>query len=344
MPSNRTFIASWFRTVAEALEANDCDAESVFSEAGLSLEQTYDLNARFPVEKTFKLWKLAAKATNNSAFGLEAAKYSHPALLQGVGISAVSSTNLVEAGERLSRVSKLITDAVTLKTRQNKNSAFLEYHIDPEIQHFSASESIDAFFALHLQVMNKGSIRKNSICGFHFSRPKPNLNLLRQYEDFFQLPLHFKQPVDAIEFNLSEVGRNAPLANPALAETNEAYAVKNIAKMGAINIVDRTRYFISDILPIREPKQQDIADNYGISLRQYQRNLSALDTNFTKLLNEVRHEQAKQYLSDNELTLADITHLLGFNDQSNFTKAFKRWEGVTPNNYKKKLQKTTIKR
>lgn len=55
---------------------------------------------------------------------------------------------------------------------------------------------------------------------------------------------------------------------------------------------------------------------------------------FTNYLNRVRIEQSKQYLSDTSLSIAEISAAVGFEDQSYFTKVFKRFESVSPNKYR----------
>jgi len=64
------------------------------------------------------------------------------------------------------------------------------------------------------------------------------------------------------------------------------------------------------------------------------RRLSALQTSFQALLEEVRHGRAVAFLSDGELAVEQISVQLGYGDPANFRRAFRRWEGVAPSTYR----------
>ena len=101
--------------------------------------------------------------------------------------------------------------------------------------------------------------------------------------------------------------------------------------------------FITDVqlhilnqLRHEEPSQEDIAKLLHLSARQLRRKLLQSGTSYAQLLQFTRHQLAKRYLLQPGLNVSDVTQLVGFNDQSNFSKAFRRWEGVSPASYRKR--------
>jgi AraC-like DNA-binding protein len=62
--------------------------------------------------------------------------------------------------------------------------------------------------------------------------------------------------------------------------------------------------------------------------------LSNRGTNFHELLDSIRRELALSYVQQSALSITEITFLLGFSDTSNFTRAFKRWEGISPTDFR----------
>ena len=90
-------------------------------------------------------------------------------------------------------------------------------------------------------------------------------------------------------------------------------------------------------LPLRMPSgdidQEEIARALHQSPSTLQRRLREEGTSYQQLLDTTRHELAIDYLREGQHSLADITFLLGFSDQSNFTRAFRRWTGRTPREY-----------
>ena len=57
---------------------------------------------------------------------------------------------------------------------------------------------------------------------------------------------------------------------------------------------------------------------------------------FERILDELRQKTAREYLADGRLTVSQIAHALGFADPAAFSRAFKRWTGVSPRTYLKK--------
>ncbi|MGC4092773.1 MAG: AraC family transcriptional regulator ligand-binding domain-containing protein [Polyangiaceae bacterium] len=85
----------------------------------------------------------------------------------------------------------------------------------------------------------------------------------------------------------------------------------------------------------------DVARSLGTSERSLHRRLSDEGTRFNDLLDQVRRQFAEQYLARPRLAIAEVAYLLGFNDASAFLKAFRRWTGVTPGEYRLTLSPQT---
>ena len=81
----------------------------------------------------------------------------------------------------------------------------------------------------------------------------------------------------------------------------------------------------------------DIAQKLALTPRTLQNKLKQEGVTFSRILDNVRQEIAQFYLSEQEESIAEIALLLGFSDQSAFTKAFKQWTGLTPYRYRANL-------
>lgn len=86
--------------------------------------------------------------------------------------------------------------------------------------------------------------------------------------------------------------------------------------------------------PLNHLGMEDVASKLCMTSRTLRRHLQKIDVTFQELLDEVRQQKAKTYLLNNTLSLTEIGYLLGFHDTSNFSKAFKRWTGYTPTEYR----------
>ena len=78
-------------------------------------------------------------------------------------------------------------------------------------------------------------------------------------------------------------------------------------------------------------------------MRNLQRHLNKLGTTFGSILDEIRRELAEQYVSDPKEDLTEIAFRLGFSEQSSFSRAYKRWTGMSPNTYRAGYDKQPAK-
>ena len=92
----------------------------------------------------------------------------------------------------------------------------------------------------------------------------------------------------------------------------------------------RVENAISSLLPHGRVVVDDVARSLGMSKRTLARRLSDEGLNFTEVLQQLRRDLAVRYLDDPKLHISKIAWLLGFNEVSAFTHAFKRWTGKTP--------------
>jgi AraC-like DNA-binding protein len=87
---------------------------------------------------------------------------------------------------------------------------------------------------------------------------------------------------------------------------------------------------ISSVLPHQRVRVEYVARNLGMSKRTLARKLADEGLNFSEIFQNLRHDLAVRYLEDGKLHVSKIAWLLGFNEVSAFTHAFKRWTGKTP--------------
>ena len=78
----------------------------------------------------------------------------------------------------------------------------------------------------------------------------------------------------------------------------------------------------------------EIAERLHISERTLRRRLETESTSFRSTFEEIRDLLAREYLVETDLTVAEIAHLLGYSETVNFRRAFVRWNGVTPSQYR----------
>jgi|GEM_PF-4879026 len=100
-----------------------------------------------------------------------------------------------------------------------------------------------------------------------------------------------------------------------------------------LSFAERCRGIIRLLLVLGEPRREHLCDIFAISLATLKRHLQREGTHYAALVQQVRQTLAAQYLGSAELSVTDTALLLGYQDIHQFSKAFKRWFGVTPTGY-----------
>jgi AraC-like DNA-binding protein len=80
--------------------------------------------------------------------------------------------------------------------------------------------------------------------------------------------------------------------------------------------------------------KQGVAEKMHMSARNLQLKLAEKETTFQDTLDTTRQNLASGYIEQSHLAITEIAYLLGFSDASNFTRAFRRWHGVSPRDYR----------
>jgi len=157
-----------------------------------------------------------------------------------------------------------------------------------------------------------------------------------EYERIFCCPVLFEQKDNSITLDIRLGSTPILMANPGLLAYFEKYAQDFLAEMDHKN--ERTQTVTRIILSQLDDEKlsiEKVAKEMSISVRTLQNGLEAEGVVFSDLLKDIRQRLAKRYLSEN-YSVEQITYLLGFSEPSVFRKAFKKWLGVTPREYRER--------
>ncbi len=324
-------ISSWALLVAKALEADGHDSEDLFRRAGLDPARLRDADARYPVDGMCRLWRLATQVTGDPYFGLKAAGFWHPTTMNALGYSWMASDSLRDALTRMARYGRLVSTVAEMKLEEFDDHFSFKIHPRigrPEVP----NEAIDAALATFVYMC-----RVSYGDDFHPLRvetQRPEFDDPTRYLEYFQAPVEFSAPDNILCFTKESLEAHLRTANPRLARINDRVVTQYLAQFDKGSTAMRVRAKLIDLLSAGNVTQQEVADSLHMSLRTLQRKLSEENTSYKELLDETRRELANQYLRQATLSVSEVTYLLGFSEPSNFSRAFKRWTGRTPSEFR----------
>ena len=324
-------IGSAAHLIHQALRSYDIDPQPLFATAGIDPQHYADPNARILTTRLQKLWQLSVDKTGDESFGLVVAERMQPAALHGLGFAWLASDTLRDALTRLARFSRLINTLVDIRLEDKPGGTELCYH-GPEKWPNFVSASGDAGLAVFLRMCRLTAASELRPLSVQMYRSRPQDST--PFERFFDAPIQYDAECYKLVFDTVLLDTTLPLANPELARLNDETVVKYLARFDRSDIVLQVRSRIIETLPAGLPQPGKIAESINVSLRNMQRKLKDENTNYRQLLEQTRKELALQYIKEHHHSISEITYMLGFTEPSNFTRAFRRWTGNSPTEYR----------
>lgn len=188
-----------------------------------------------------------------------------------------------------------------------------------------------AMFALTL----RGMLAEPRFTQASFINPAPADTA--RLRDFFGAPLAFDRDTNGLSFDRALLAAPILGGDPALASYLEAHALAALKdRPQTADLADRVRAAIRDALKEGEPTLERLAVRLRLSGRTLQRRLADANTSFQNLLDDVRLGLARTYLTDERLDISEIAYLLGYSELRAFDRAFRRWVGVSPGEYRQR--------
>ncbi|VXB11978.1 AraC family transcriptional regulator [Pseudomonas sp. 8AS] len=328
-------LASWTRALRRQLDGLGLDSAALCREAGLDPQLLDDANARYPLSATTRLWQLAVAASGDPALGLNTSRHVAPTTFHALGMAVMASGSLREIFERIVRYHRVVSDALALELRDVGDSCELHLRLLPGAP-APAAEAIDAFAAIYVRTCRNRLGRAYAPLAVHLRRPPPADP--QPWLEVFRAPVHFAATEDMLCFARADLDRPLDDGNPELAAHNEAVLRKRLDALQPDTVSRRLRRALEQCLPNGEPSAEALAHGLHLSLRSLQRHLSEEGSSYEQVLAETRHALALQHLDAADCSISEVAYLLGFADSSSFSRAFKRWSGQSPSQYRDGLR------
>jgi AraC-like DNA-binding protein len=325
------------RLIYQAMKKAGVDADAVLNRLGMVTSQLDNASLRTPHAGHHLFWRAVEEVTGDPDAGLHLAPHIPVFRGQVLEYLFLSSPTFGDGIKRAQKYQRLLSDAVESRLELTPAECYLAVLRagapgNPEVGVPRHSIDCVAMGLMHFfSHITEGAFRAEKICFTHRGGENP-----AEYEKVFGCPVLFGQPENRIHFNRLVLARPSPHAELDLLRLHEQVASDRVAELERRDLVAQVRRIIGESLEDGEVSLEHVASRLGIKPRALRTRLAEADTSFNHVLADYRCRLAKRLLAGTDETIDQIVYLTGFSEPSTFYRAFKRWVGETPIEYRKR--------
>jgi AraC-like DNA-binding protein len=324
--------SSIFRPLLHYCERLGIPSSQLLERAGIEAEAGTDPNAFVAIDKVVALWMHAVALTGDEHLSMHVAEWSPEG---SRSIMYFLFANALTVGDALRKV------VTFYRSFGNTGQASIE----EEATRVALRYDDVPGFAAPRQAREWGLAGAycgvRSATGVAFSPERVELAYppppdTREHERIFGCPVFFERDASRLWLWREDWERPTRHADPDLLRILESRAQHLVDELPEIESLGGVVQSVLSLdLERGVPSVHDVARRLGLSSRTLQRRLTAEGLSFSDVVERTRESAARRLLKERNLALAEVAELLGFSDQSAFTRAFKAWSGTTPAEFRR---------
>ena len=336
LPGGNT-LASFFVTIlTDHCAVAGLPAEQLFNACDIDLATLNDPEQRFPLSSFLHLCEVAAEKLGDPGLGLSIGARMTADYLGPYGFVLMSSNTAREMMAKAERYSVLAIGGGRNVFEMTEDSC-IRYWLHQDAEATAGWRIMDELVMASAVTMSRSLFGADSWSPSWVSFANAAPENETPYADLFRCPLHFDAEAYAIAFDASLLDIEVRRVHPQIKLQLDQLCEDLLASLACAEDpvwLTQCRSLILEALSSPPPELNAIAEALGMSPSSLRKRLADHSTSFRQLVDEIRHELAVAYLRKPSLSLVDIAYLLGFSEQSAFQRAFKRWTGTTPGEYR----------
>lgn len=304
--------------------------EKVIAAIGLDPSWFDDLDRRISHEMLCAMWQEITRRSDAPCIGLRLPEFSQP--LHVFGYAILNSPNLGRALERMGQYVRLVHTGVEFTLTVEGTVARLTHDIpaSPVPLPAALSQWVLATIVWRFRQATGVDWVPFEVKFQHLQLPD-----ISAYRNLFRAPLAFNHSVDELVLDAELLKLPLLKADPALEVILDRHVQELLAKLPTNNtFLDSVRWAIHEGLRCGDVGMEGISKRLSYSSRTFQRKLKEAGTSYTSLLDEMRQQLSVYYLQEEPFSVSEIAFLLGFSETSAFHRAFKRWTGTSPGEFR----------
>ncbi len=339
-------VTNWVR----AARLCGIDIETIFREEGLDVSTMHPETATVRRESLQRVMERCVEATRTVGsprhFPLVLGESFAFEYVADVETFITTSATLRDATRALEWIPPLVNPYMTFSLAEHGHEAriALQYSL-PDATPDRAWHFTEGVFATTVK-FSRLLLGEMAVIGKVTMRHPPHANS-DQVAEYFQVPIEWAAPLDALWFDRALLDQPLRGAFPVLHEQAAQRVVLRVAERvehaQTLNPFPESKHpLIKQIEQAFDHKPRllglgldALAQELQLHARTLQRRLKELGESHSAIQARVRYQLAQQWLQDESQSIEDISERLGFSDRRSFTLAFTRWSGQTPSQYRR---------
>ncbi|MEX0605107.1 MAG: AraC family transcriptional regulator [Marinobacter sp.] len=300
-----------------------------------SLDDLKAPDQRLPADRHYQLWAYAERITGDPAVGLHAGEVVDPERMGLVGHVFFNCDTLGEAVTQYVRLHRLINESVRLSLEQIGDQVLLTWQADSNAHY--CRQDMDRTLSAALSRTRHFIHPAFVIEWAELAHPEPGYT--GEYERILGCPVTFGAPATRIAFHCDYLRHPIPRRSPYVYSAVLKQVNSVLARLQTQRAFSRkVRRMISRQMATERIDADSLAKQCHMSRQTLYRRLKKEGLGFHELVEQVRKDKALRYVAGDRYALGEIAFLLGFSELSAFSRAFKRWTGVAPAQYRAQNQ------
>jgi len=302
---------------------------------GLRGKDVTDPDTRVADAVAAEVWRLAEAITSDDVLGLHLAEAVPAGALDLLEYAFRASPTLGSGLEQVARYGRVVSDRAASRLRLVGDVVEISWDVALQPQR---TEAAVAFLLRLAREVTGVTLLPIEV---RFNHPAPVS--LYEHRLFFRAPVRFDGAVNRLVLRQSDMVLPLRGADPALLGVVCRRLEKMLRQMPKDHsVAAQTGHALLEIMNRGQPTALRVAREIGMSERTLHRHLLAEGTSFRKILDGVRSELAASLLQEPHVGTADVAYLLGYSDLAAFHRAFRRWTGKTPLEFRRSLREQML--
>jgi len=331
-----TVSAGYLKALLDFAVLNGASEQRLLARADIPVEALADQDNRLGFRRYVALMREAKADTNNPALALEFGAASDMRKFSVVGLISHASANMMEALIQLNRYGRLVVDVEGIAdgarfalTDTNGERWMEDRRANPD----EFPEMTESTWSRFIVTSRRDFPEHTYALAAHVTHAAPAYRA--RYEELWQVPVTFSSHWNAIRSDPSwervQIQPDNRYVFGVLTERGDAL-LKGLES--AETVRGKVEALIMPILHTGEVSVETIAAKLNTSRQTLYRQLKDENATFEQVLDELRHRMALDYIAAKKVSVNETAYLVGFSDPASFSRAFKRWTGKSPREWR----------